>query len=77
MGFVRLSGEAYFPVEGANGELGFYIVSDGRDKPWRVRVHPPCFAIMAALPKCLVGGMMADLVPTFGSVNMIAGELDR
>ncbi len=70
-------GEAYFPVEGANGELGFYIVSDGRDNPWRVRVHPPCFPIMAALPKCLTGSMMADLVPTFGSVNMIAGELDR
>ncbi len=70
-------GEAYFPVEGANGELGFYIVSDGRDHPWRVRVHPPCFPIMAALPKCLMGSMMADIVPTFGSVNMIAGELDR
>jgi len=70
-------GEVYFPAEGANGELGFYIVSDGRDLPWRVRVHPPCFPIMAALPKCLVGDMMADLVPTFGSVNMIAGELDR
>lgn len=70
-------GEAYFPVEGANGELGFYIVSDGRDNPWRVRVHPPCFPIMAALPKLLIGDQMADLVPTFGSVNMIAGELDR
>jgi NADH-quinone oxidoreductase subunit D len=70
-------GEVYFPVEGANGELGFYIVSDGRDQPWRVRVHPPCFPIMAALPKCLIGSMMADLIPTFGSVNMIAGELDR
>ena len=70
-------GEVYHPVEGANGELGFYIVSDGRDHPWRVRVHPPCFPIMAALPKLLVGDMMADLVPTFGSVNMIAGELDR
>jgi NADH-quinone oxidoreductase subunit D len=70
-------GEVYCPVEGANGELGFYIVSDGRDNPWRVRVHPPCFPIMAALPKCLIGDMMADLVPTFGSVNMIAGELDR
>lgn len=70
-------GEAYFPVEGANGELGFYIVSDGRDHPWRVRVHPPCFPIMGALHKCLIGEMMADLVPTFGSVNMIAGELDR
>ncbi len=70
-------GEVYSPIEAANGELGFYIVSDGRDQPWRVRVHPPCFAIMAALPKCLVGNMMADLIPTFGSVNMIAGELDR
>jgi len=70
-------GEVYFPVEGANGELGFYIVSDGRDNPWRVRVHPPCFPIMGALHKCLIGDMMADLVPTFGSVNMIAGELDR
>lgn len=70
-------GEAYFPVEGANGELGFYIVSDGRDHPWRVRVHPPCFPIMAALPQLLIGDQMADLVPTFGSVNMIAGELDR
>jgi NADH-quinone oxidoreductase subunit D len=70
-------GEVYFPVEGANGELGFYIVSDGRDHPWRVRVHPPCFPIMAALPKCLVGDGMADLIATFGSVNMIAGELDR
>ncbi|MBF0490169.1 MAG: NADH-quinone oxidoreductase subunit D [Candidatus Omnitrophica bacterium] len=70
-------GEAYFPVEGANGELGFYIVSDGREHPWRVRVHPPCFPIMSALPKLLVGSVMADLVPTFGSVNMIAGELDR
>jgi NADH-quinone oxidoreductase subunit D len=76
-GIAPAAGEAYFPVEGANGELGFYIVSDGRDQPWRVRVRPPCFAIMAALPKCLVGGMMADLIPTFGSVNMIAGELDR
>lgn len=70
-------GEVYCPTEGANGELGFYIVSDGRDHPWRVRVHPPCFPIMAALPKCLVGYVMADLIPTFGSVNMIAGELDR
>jgi NADH-quinone oxidoreductase subunit D len=70
-------GEVYTPVEGANGELGFYIVSDGRDHPWRCRVHPPCFPIMAALPKLLIGEAMADLVPTFGSVNMIAGELDR
>jgi NADH-quinone oxidoreductase subunit D len=70
-------GEAYFPVEGANGELGFYIVNDGGNHPYRVRVRSPCFAILSALPKLLIGGMMADVVPTFGSVNMIGGELDR
>jgi NADH-quinone oxidoreductase subunit D len=70
-------GEAYFPVEGANGELGFFVVSDGTDQPYRVRVRPPCFPIMAALEKILVGDMVADIVPTFGSVNMIGGELDR
>ena len=70
-------GEVYFPVEGANGELGFYIVSDGAGSAYRVRVRPPCFAIMSALPKLLNGDMVADIVPTFGSVNMIGGELDR
>lgn len=70
-------GEAYFPVEGANGELGFYVVSDGTGKPYRVRCRPPCFMIVAAIPKLINGGMLADIVPTFGSVNMIGGELDR
>ena len=70
-------GEVYHAVEGANGELGFFIVSDGTDRPYRVRCHPPCFPIMAALKKIIIGDQLADLVPTFGSVNMIAGELDR
>ena len=70
-------GEVYFPVEGANGELGFYVVSDGGGGPYRVRVRPPCFAIMSALSNLLEGDMVADMVPTFGSVNMIGGELDR
>ena len=70
-------GEVYFPVEGANGELGFYVVSDGGPNAYRVRVRPPCFAIMSALPLLLKGDMIADIVPTFGSVNMIGGELDR
>jgi len=70
-------GEVYQAVEGGNGELGFYIVSDGSDRPYRVRVRPPCFPIMAALPLMINGGMLADIVPTFGSVNMIGGELDR
>ena len=70
-------GEAYFPVEGANGELGFYVVSDGTGTPYRVRVRPPCFTIMSALSKMIQGGTVADIIPTFGSVNMIGGELDR
>jgi NADH-quinone oxidoreductase subunit D len=70
-------GEVYFPVEGANGELGFYVVSDGGPTAYRVRVRPPCFSIMSALPLLLKGDMIADVVPTFGSVNMIGGELDR
>lgn len=71
------AGEAYFPVEGANGELGFYVVSDGSDRPYRVRCRPPCLPPLAALHRLLEGGMVADVVPSFGSVNMIGGELDR
>jgi NADH-quinone oxidoreductase subunit D len=76
-GICPPKGDAYFPVEGANGELGFYVASDGKNSPYRVRVRPPCFFAMAALHKMLEGGMVADIVATFGSINMIAGELDR
>jgi NADH-quinone oxidoreductase subunit D len=71
------AGEAYFAAEGANGELGFYVVSDGTDRPYRVRCRPPCLPPVAALPRMIEGEMVADLIPTFGSVNMIGGELDR
>jgi NADH-quinone oxidoreductase subunit D len=71
------AGEAYFAVEGANGELGFYVVSDGTDRPYRVRCRPPCLPPLAALHRMIEGEMVADLIPTFGSVNMIGGELDR
>jgi NADH-quinone oxidoreductase subunit D len=70
-------GEAYFAVEGANGELGFYVVSDGGDRPYRVRCRPPCLPPLAALPRMIENQMIGDLIPTFGSVNMIGGELDR
>ena len=73
----RPTGDTYFAVEGANGELGFYVVSDGKDRPYRVRVRPPCFFGMAGLHTMLKGYMVADIVATFGSINMIAGELDR
>jgi NADH-quinone oxidoreductase subunit D len=71
------AGEAYFAVEGANGELGFYVVSDGSDRPYRVHCRAPCLPPVAALPRMIVGQMVADIIPTFGSVNMIGGELDR
>ncbi|MGA7873139.1 MAG: NADH dehydrogenase (quinone) subunit D [Candidatus Binatus sp.] len=71
------AGEVYQAVEGANGELGFYVVSDGSGRPYRVRVRPPCFLGMGALNKMLIGRMIADIITTFGMINMIGGECDR
>jgi NADH-quinone oxidoreductase subunit D len=70
-------GEVYSYTEGGNGELGFYIVSDGSGTPYRVRCRPPCFLNLKAAEPMLRGGMVADIVPAFGSVNMIGGECDR
>jgi NADH-quinone oxidoreductase subunit D len=70
-------GEAYSAVEGANGELGYYVVCDGTEVAYRVHARPPCYLIMSALPILLNNYQMADVIPTFGSVNMIGGELDR
>jgi NADH-quinone oxidoreductase subunit D len=71
------AGEAYGAVESANGELGFYLVSDGSAVPWKVRCRPPSFIHMAPLPLMVKGDLLADLVPTFDLVNMIGGECDR
>jgi len=70
-------GEVYFAVEGGNGELGFYIVSDGTDRPYRLHLRAPCFHIVSALEQLIRGRYVADVIPTFGSMNMIGGELDR
>ena len=70
-------GEIYIATEAANGELGFYMVSDGSGNAYRVRCRPPCFYLMQGLDKMIIGGMIADIVATFGTINMIAGELDR
>jgi len=70
-------GEVYHAVEGGNGELGFYIVSDGGGRPYRLRVHPPCFIAMSAFHEMIRGHMIADIIPTFGMINMIGGECDR
>ncbi len=71
------AGEGYFAVESANGELGFYLVSDGSAKPYKVRCRPPSFVNTQPLSHMVVGGMLADIVPTFDMVNMIGGECDR
>jgi len=71
------AGEAYFAIESANGELGFYLVSDGSAVPWKVRCRPPSFINVAPMPIMLRGALLADLIPTFDFVNMIGGECDR
>ncbi len=70
-------GEVYVVTEGGNGELGFYLVSDGSGRPYRVRVRPPCFYGMSALARMLKGAMVADVITTFGQINMIGGGCDR
>lgn len=70
-------GETYFQVEGGNGEVGFYIVSDGTKNPYRVRARPPCFPIFEAYGKMITGQTIPDAIATLGSLNIIAGELDH
>lgn len=70
-------GQVYDATETANGELGFYIVSDGTEKPWRLRVRPPSFINYTPFPKMVVGQTISDAVAILGSLNIIAGELDR
>ena len=70
-------GEAYGYTEAGNGELGFYVVSDGSGRPYRLHVRAPCFALMQGLSSILEGSMYADLPPTFDMLNLIAGESDR
>ncbi|MBS1568738.1 MAG: NADH-quinone oxidoreductase subunit D [Bacteroidetes bacterium] len=77
MGEVEVPvGEIYHCVEGGNGELGFYIVSDGGRTPFRVHFRRPCFIYYQAYPEIIKGGMLSDAILTMSSMNVIAGELD-
>jgi len=76
-GILPPAGEVYGYTEAANGELGFYVVSDGAKTPWRVKVRPPCFNIYQAFPEMIKGAMIADAVAIMGGLNVVAGELDR
>ena len=71
------AGEAYHAIESPNGELGFYVVSDGSAVPWKVRCRPPSFINLQPLPLMVRGALLADLIPTFDFINMIGGECDR
>jgi len=70
-------GETYFQVEGGNGELGFYVVSDGSKNPYRVRCRPPCYTIFQAFGKMITGQTIPDAIAALGSLNIVAGELDH
>jgi NADH-quinone oxidoreductase subunit D len=71
------AGEAYQAIESANGELGFYLVSDGTAVPVKVRCRPPSFINLSPMSAMLKGSLLADLIPTFDFMNMIGGECDR
>jgi len=71
------AGEAYAYVEAANGELGFYAVSDGSGRPYKLGVRAPGWNMLMALPQMMEGKLLADLIPTFDTINMIGGEVEQ
>jgi len=76
-GFPVPPGEAYASIESPKGELGYYIVSDGSEKPYRVRVRPPSFYNLQSLPHIVTNNMVADVVAVIGSLDIVLGEIDR
>jgi len=76
-GFTVPAGEAYVPIEGPRGEHGVYIVSDGTNRPWRVKMRPPSFMAIQALPAVIQGGMIADVIAVIGSNDVVMGDCDR
>ena len=76
-GFTVPIGEVYMPIESARGEIGFYVVSDGKERPWRVRVRPPSFVNLQALPAMVEGQLIADVVAVIGSIDIVLGDVDR
>ncbi len=76
-GFAAPEGEVYHGVEAPKGELGFYIVSDGGNKPERLRIRPPSFVNLQAIEQMSVGSMIADLVAVIGTLDIVLGEIDR
>jgi NADH-quinone oxidoreductase subunit D len=76
-GFTVPAGESYVPIEGPRGEHGFSIVSDGSNRPYRIKLRAPSFYACQALPRALVGGMIADVIAVIGSTDVVMGDVDR
>jgi NADH-quinone oxidoreductase subunit D len=76
-GFTVPAGDAYVPVEGPRGEHGFYVVSDGSNRPWRIKSRPPSLLACQALQRTVVGGLIADVIAIIGSLDVIMGDVDR
>ena len=76
-GFTPPAGEVYTSIESPKGELGFYIVSDGTNKPYRLRIRPPSFINLEALSTMVEGRLIADVIAVIGSIDIVLGEVDR
>jgi NADH-quinone oxidoreductase subunit D len=76
-GFTVPPGEAYVPVEGPRGEHGFYVVSDGTNRPWRIKSRAPSLLACQALEPMIVGGLIADVIAVIGSIDVVMGDVDR
>jgi NADH-quinone oxidoreductase subunit D len=76
-GFTVPAGEVYVPVEGPRGEQGFYVVSDGTNRPWRVKSRAPSLLACQALERLIVGGLIADVIAVIGSIDVVMGDVDR
>ena len=76
-GFTVPAGEAYVPVEGPRGEQGFYVISDGTNRPWRIKSRAPSLLACQALEQLIVGGLIADVIAVIGSIDVVMGDVDR
>ena len=76
-GFTVPAGECYVPIEGPRGEHGFSIVSDGTNRPYRIKLRAPSFYACQAVPEIIVGGMIADVIAVIGSTDVVMGDVDR
>jgi NADH-quinone oxidoreductase subunit D len=76
-GFTVPIGEVYQSIESARGEIGFYVVSDGAERPYRVRVRAPSYVNLSALPAMVQGSLLADVVAVIGSIDIVLGDVDR